>query len=76
MQADLKRYLTLSEENRGTTWIALQRDVFRPPSRPMPLTVLLGSGIQIFGTTVVTLGISSFFIIFIILLFFSFFFSF
>jgi len=38
-----------------TGWKLVHGDVFRPPARPMLLSVLLGSGIQVFGMTLVTI---------------------
>lgn len=37
-------------------WKLVHGDVFRPPRKGMLLSVLLGSGIQVFFMTLVTLG--------------------
>lgn len=38
-------------------WKLVHGDVFRPPRKGMLLSVFLGSGLQIFFMTLVTLGI-------------------
>lgn len=37
-------------------WKLVHGDVFRPPRKGMLLSVLLGSGVQVFFMTLVTLG--------------------
>lgn len=37
-------------------WKLVHGDVFRPPRKGMMLSVLLGSGLQIFFMTLITLG--------------------
>lgn len=67
LRADLRRYNSqdLSDDEGETGWKLVHGDVFRPPSHPMALAVLIGSGVQVFGMTVITLGI--FFIYFVFL---------
>lgn len=57
LRADLRRYNSqdLSDDEGETGWKLVHGDVFRPPSHPMALAVLIGSGVQVFGMTVVTL---------------------
>jgi transmembrane 9 superfamily protein 2/4 len=57
LHADFRRYNQIdpNEEAEETGWKLVHGDVFRPPSRPMLLSVLVGSGVQVFGMTVVTL---------------------
>jgi transmembrane 9 superfamily protein 2/4 len=60
LRADLGRYnannLEQNDEEAETGWKLVHGDVFRPPSHPMALAVLIGSGVQVFGMTVVTLA--------------------
>lgn len=56
LHADFRRYnQENNEEVEETGWKLVHGDVFRPPSRPMLLSVLLGSGVQVFGMTLVTM---------------------
>jgi transmembrane 9 superfamily protein 2/4 len=57
LRADLRRYnqQELSDDEGETGWKLVHGDVFRPPRHPMLLSVLIGSGVQVFGMTVVTL---------------------
>jgi len=57
LRADFRRYNQMdpSEEAEETGWKLVHGDVFRPPSKPMLLSVLVGSGVQVFGMTVITL---------------------
>ena len=57
LRADLRRYNSqdLSDDEGETGWKLVHGDVFRPPRHPMALAVLIGSGVQVFGMTVVTL---------------------
>eukprot|EP00026_Physarum_polycephalum_P004257 Phypoly_transcript_04274.p1 GENE.Phypoly_transcript_04274~~Phypoly_transcript_04274.p1 ORF type:complete len:650 (+),score=111.27 Phypoly_transcript_04274:187-2136(+) len=57
LRADLRRYnqQDLSDDEGETGWKLVHGDVFRPPRHPMALAVLIGSGVQVFGMTVVTL---------------------
>jgi len=57
LRADLRRYNQLepSEEVEETGWKLVHGDVFRPPNHPMTLSVLVGSGVQVFGMTVITM---------------------
>ncbi|EGG19796.1 TM9 protein A [Cavenderia fasciculata] len=50
LKADFRRYNSIdaSEEAEETGWKMIHGDVFRPPSRPMLLSVLVGSGVQVF----------------------------
>jgi transmembrane 9 superfamily protein 2/4 len=58
LRADLRRYnqQELSDDEGETGWKLVHGDVFRPPRHPMALAVLIGSGVQVFGMTVVTLS--------------------
>jgi len=57
LHADFRRYNSMdpNEEAEETGWKLVHGDVFRPPGRPMLLSVLIGSGVQILGMTVVTM---------------------
>jgi transmembrane 9 superfamily protein 2/4 len=56
LRADFHRYNTMdTEEVEETGWKLVHGDVFRPPSHPMLLSILIGSGVQIFGMLTVTL---------------------
>jgi len=57
LHADFRRYNQMdpNEEAEETGWKLVHGDVFRPPNRPMLLAVLVGSGIQVLGCTVVTM---------------------
>jgi len=44
-----------NEEAEETGWKLVHGDVFRPPKHPMLLSVLIGSGVQVFGMTLVTM---------------------
>lgn len=59
LKKDIQRYNTLDldsddiQEDSG--WKLLHGDVFRPPSKPMLLSIMLGNGVQLFmmvGTTI------------------------
>eukprot|EP01098_Paradermamoeba_levis_P002333 TRINITY_DN1273_c0_g1_i1.p1 TRINITY_DN1273_c0_g1~~TRINITY_DN1273_c0_g1_i1.p1 ORF type:complete len:624 (+),score=162.27 TRINITY_DN1273_c0_g1_i1:757-2628(+) len=59
LNADFRRYRemeTQEEAQEETGWKLVHGDVFRPPSNPMLLSVLVGSGIQIIACTVVTMA--------------------
>lgn len=57
LRADLRKYNQLepNEEAEETGWKLVHGDVFRPPSHPMMLSVLVGSGVQVFGMAIVTM---------------------
>lgn len=57
LRADVRRYNSMepNEEAEETGWKLVHGDVFRPPRRPMLLAVLIGSGVQVFGMTVITM---------------------
>jgi len=57
LHADFRRYNQMdpSEEAEETGWKLVHGDVFRPPNRPMLLSVLVGSGVQVLGMTMVTM---------------------
>lgn len=57
LHADFRRYnqLDSSEEAEETGWKLVHGDVFRPPSHPMLLSVLIGSGVQVFACTLITM---------------------
>jgi transmembrane 9 superfamily protein 2/4 len=54
---DFRRYNQVepNEEAEETGWKLVHGDVFRPPSKPMLLSVLVGSGVQVTMSTVVLL---------------------
>jgi transmembrane 9 superfamily protein 2/4 len=60
LRADLGRYnannMEQNDEEAETGWKLVHGDVFRPPAHPMALAVLIGSGVQVFGMTVITLA--------------------
>jgi len=59
LRADFRRYHemeTQEEAQEETGWKLVHGDVFRSPSNPMLLSVLVGSGVQIFACTLVTMG--------------------
>eukprot|EP00027_Filamoeba_sp_ATCC50430_P000432 CAMPEP_0168557184 /NCGR_PEP_ID=MMETSP0413-20121227/9288_1 /TAXON_ID=136452 /ORGANISM="Filamoeba nolandi, Strain NC-AS-23-1" /LENGTH=642 /DNA_ID=CAMNT_0008588195 /DNA_START=93 /DNA_END=2021 /DNA_ORIENTATION=- len=57
LHADFRRYNQLdpNEEAEETGWKLVHGDVFRPPNNPMLLSVFVGSGLQVFGMTLITL---------------------
>jgi len=57
LHADFRRYnqLDANEEAEETGWKLVHGDVFRPPNRPMLLSVLIGSGVQINSMALITL---------------------
>jgi len=57
LHADFRRYNQLepNEEAEETGWKLVHGDVFRPPSAPMLLSVLVGSGVQVSMMTIVLL---------------------
>eukprot|EP01117_Protostelium_nocturnum_P020108 TRINITY_DN88_c0_g1_i1.p1 TRINITY_DN88_c0_g1~~TRINITY_DN88_c0_g1_i1.p1 ORF type:complete len:650 (+),score=178.82 TRINITY_DN88_c0_g1_i1:58-1950(+) len=56
LHADFRRYnQEMGEEIEETGWKLVHGDVFRPPAHPMLLSVLIGSGVQVFGMAMVTL---------------------
>lgn len=57
LHADFRRYNQLdpNEEAEETGWKLVHGDVFRPPNNPMLLSVFVGSGVQVFGMTMITL---------------------
>ncbi|PRP81375.1 hypothetical protein PROFUN_11062 [Planoprotostelium fungivorum] len=60
LHADFRRYnQETNEEVEETGWKLVHGDVFRPPVRPMLLSVLLGSGVQIFGMTLITMIVAA-----------------
>jgi len=58
LHADIRRYRemdTQEEAQDETGWKLVHGDVFRPPAFRMLLSVLVGSGVQVFSMTLVTL---------------------
>jgi len=54
----LKRYREMKDSEEAqeeTGWKLVHGDVFRPPGRPMFLAVSVGSGVQVFAMTVITM---------------------
>jgi hypothetical protein len=58
LHADFLRYNSSDkmEEAEETGWKLVHGDVFRPPNFPMLLSVFVGTGLQVFGMTVVVMG--------------------
>eukprot|EP01096_Ripella_sp_DP13-Kostka_P010328 TRINITY_DN4044_c0_g1_i1.p1 TRINITY_DN4044_c0_g1~~TRINITY_DN4044_c0_g1_i1.p1 ORF type:complete len:653 (-),score=306.02 TRINITY_DN4044_c0_g1_i1:177-2075(-) len=57
IHADVRRYIEMEQEDaqEETGWKLVHADVFRPPNNRMILSVLVGSGVQVFSMTVITL---------------------
>jgi len=58
LNADLRKYRemeTQEDAQEETGWKLVHGDVFRPPSWPMMLSVLVGTGVQIFAMSVITM---------------------
>jgi len=57
LRADVVRYNSMdpNEEAEETGWKLVHGDVFRPPNHPMMLSVLVGSGVQVLGMTLITM---------------------
>eukprot|EP01133_Synstelium_polycarpum_P010724 gene10724-12477_t len=57
LKADFRKYNSIDthEEAEETGWKMIHGDVFRPPSRPMFLSVLVGSGVQVFAMSMITM---------------------
>jgi len=57
LRADIGKYNSMdpNEEAEETGWKLVHGDVFRPPSHPLMLSVLIGSGIQVLGMTLITM---------------------
>jgi hypothetical protein len=60
LHADLRRYnrtdINSDDAEEETGWKLVHGDVFRPPNHPMLLSVLVGSGIQVFGGALITMS--------------------
>ena len=58
LHRDFNRYNAVDatdDVEEETGWKLVHGDVFRPPSAPMMLSVLIGTGVQTFSMTVVTM---------------------
>jgi len=58
IHADFRRYEMENNQDDApeeTGWKLVHGDVFRPPSRPMLLSVLVGTGVQVFAMSVITM---------------------
>lgn len=57
LHADFRKYNQMdpNEEAEETGWKLVHGDVFRPPNHRMLLSVLVGSGVQVFGMVLVTM---------------------
>ncbi|EGC30895.1 PHG1A protein [Dictyostelium purpureum] len=61
VKADIRRYSSSSfdpedrDSQEETGWKMIHGDVFRPPSHPMLLSICIGSGVQVFAMTVITM---------------------
>lgn len=57
LRSDLRKYNQMdpNEEAEETGWKLVHGDVFRPPRHPMLLSILVGSGVQVFGMAVVVM---------------------
>jgi len=60
LRADIGKYNSMdpNEEAEETGWKLVHGDVFRPPSHPLMLATLIGSGVQVLGMTLVTMVFS------------------
>eukprot|EP01104_Vermistella_antarctica_P012731 TRINITY_DN3740_c0_g1_i1.p1 TRINITY_DN3740_c0_g1~~TRINITY_DN3740_c0_g1_i1.p1 ORF type:complete len:450 (+),score=112.57 TRINITY_DN3740_c0_g1_i1:206-1555(+) len=59
LHADLRRYHemeSMEEAQDETGWKLVHGDVFRPPSRPLMLSVLVGTGVQVFIMALITMS--------------------
>jgi len=58
LHADVIKYREMEESGEApeeTGWKLVHGDVFRPPSWPMLLSVLVGTGVQVFAMSVITM---------------------
>jgi len=56
LHADLRRYNAQDPEDADESgWKLVHGDVFRPPAWPMLFSVLVGSGVQVTGMTLITM---------------------
>jgi len=58
LHADIRRYREMENQEDAqeeTGWKLVHGDVFRPPSRPLLLSVLVGTGVQVFSMAVITM---------------------
>ena len=59
LKNDFSRYTrdveAIEEDEEETGWKLVHGDVFRPPANPMLLSVLVGTGVQTFTMTVITM---------------------
>jgi transmembrane 9 superfamily protein 2/4 len=57
LHADIRKYREMEEaENpEETGWKLVHGDVFRPPTKPMLLSVFVGTGVQVFAMSVITM---------------------
>merc|ERR1712137_114303 len=55
LHSDIRNYRDMEPQEEETGWKLVHGDVFRPPPFRIVLSVLLGSGIQIFAMVVITL---------------------
>jgi len=58
LHADVRRYREMEESGEPpeeTGWKLVHGDVFRPPSFPLFLSVLVGNGVQVFAMLVITM---------------------
>lgn len=59
LKADFNRYNSEDpEDSEETGWKLVHGDVFRPPPRPMLFSILVGSGVQVLGMTLIVLAIA------------------
>jgi len=58
LHADIRRYREMENQEDAqeeTGWKLVHGDVFRPPSRPLLLSVLVGTGVQVFSMALITM---------------------
>jgi transmembrane 9 superfamily member 2/4 len=55
LHADIRKYRELEPQEEETGWKLVHGDVFRPPNLALFLSVLIGSGVQVFSMALITL---------------------
>lgn len=56
---DISKYNNLeTDPDEDSGWKQISGDVFRPPSSPLLFSILIGTGVQLIGMTILILGFS------------------
>lgn len=55
LHADIRKYRDMEPQEEETGWKLVHGDVFRPPPVPLLLSALIGSGVQVFAMSLITL---------------------